>query len=177
MANINDFKARLAGGGARANQFRVILPPPVGAVTAAINTEQFSFLCKAASLPGQTIGETEVKFRGRNLYLAGERSFDTWATTVLNDTDFSIRREMERWMNGINDTVNNTGATNPVDYRVDMIVQQLDRDDTVLHQYTLEGCWPTVLAPIELSYETENAVEEFEITWRYDTFRVSGINL
>ena len=60
MANINDFKARLAGGGARANQFRVILPPPVGAVTAAINTEQFSFLCKAASLPGQTIGETEV---------------------------------------------------------------------------------------------------------------------
>ena len=41
MANINDFKSRLAGGGARANQFRVILPPPVGQVTAAINTEQF----------------------------------------------------------------------------------------------------------------------------------------
>ena len=76
------------------------------------------------------------------MYLAGERTFETWATTVLNDTDFSIRREVERWMNGINDTVNNTGATNPVDYRVDMIVQQLDRDDTVLHQYTLEGCWP-----------------------------------
>ena len=95
----------------------------------------------------------------------------------MNDTDFGIRREMERWFNGINDTVNNTGATTPDSYRVDMIVQQLDRDDTVLHQYILEGCWPTVLAPIELSYETENAVEEFEITWRYDTFRVSGINL
>ena len=178
MANINEFKARIAGGGARANQFRIILPPPVGAeVTAAINTEQFAFLCTAASLPGQTIAETEVKFRGRNLYLAGERTFETWSTTVLNDTDFSIRREMERWMNGINDTVNNTGATSPDSYRVDMIVQQLDRDDTILHQYILEGCWPTVIAPIELSYATENEVETFEITWRYDTFRVSGINL
>ena len=177
MANIHDFKARLAGGGARANQFRVILPPPVGVVTAGINTEQFSFLCKATSLPGQELTEIAVPFRGRNLYVAGEREFAEWTTMVFNDTDFAIRREMERWMNGINDTVNNTGATNPADYRVDMIIQQLDRDDTVLHQYTLEGCFPRAIGAIELAYDTNDAIEEFEITWRYDTFRVSGINL
>ena len=176
MANINDFKARLAGGGARANQFRVILPPPVGAVTAAINTEQFSFLCKAASLPGQTIGETEVKFRGRNLYLAGERTFETWATTVLNDTDFSIRREVERWMNGINDTVNNTGATNPVDYRVDMIVQQLDRDDTVLKSYIFRSAYPLTVGTIELTNAEATEIETFEVTWRYQHFEPSGVS-
>ena len=96
MANINDFKSRLAGGGARANQFRVILPPPVGVVTAGINTEQFSFLCKATSLPGQELTEIAVPFRGRNLYVAGEREFAEWTTMVFNDTDFAIRREMER---------------------------------------------------------------------------------
>ena len=69
MANINDFKSRLAGGGARANQFRVILPPPVGQVTAAINTEQFAFLCRSASLPGQTLAEIAIPFRGRNFML------------------------------------------------------------------------------------------------------------
>ena len=96
---------------------------------------------------------------------------------VFNDTDFAIRREMERWMNGINDTVNNTGATNPADYRVDMIIQQLDRDDTVLHQYTLEGCFPRAIGAIELAYDTNDTIEQFDITWRYDTFRVTGINL
>ena len=116
MANINDFKSRLAGGGARANQFRVILPPPVGQVTAAINTEQFAFLCRSASLPGQTLAEIAIPFRGRQLYVAGERTFEVWTTTVFNDTDFGVRREVERWMNGINDLVNNTGATNPADY-------------------------------------------------------------
>ena len=177
MANINDFKSRLAGGGARANQFRVILPPPVGQVTAAINTEQFAFLCRSASLPGQTLAEIAIPFRGRTLYVAGERTFETWTTSVFNDTDFGIRREIERWMNGINDLVNNTGATNPADYRVDMIVQQLDRDDTILHQYVLEGCYPQALGAIELAYDTNDAIEQFDITWRYDTFRVTGINL
>ena len=76
MANINDFKSRLAGGGARANQFRVILPPPVGQVTAFINTEQFAFLCRSASLPGQTLAEIAIPFRGRTLYVAGERTFE-----------------------------------------------------------------------------------------------------
>ena len=105
MANINDFKSRLAGGGARANQFRVILPPPVGVVTAGINTEQFSFLCKATSLPGQELTEIAVPFRGRNLYVAGEREFAEWTTMVFNDTDFAIRRDFKV----VADETNNTG--------------------------------------------------------------------
>ena len=83
-----------------------------------------------------------MNFRGRQLFLAGDRTFETWTTTVLNDTDFAIRNGMERWMNGINDLDTNTGVTNVTDYTVDMVVQQLDRDDTVLKQYTLTSCWP-----------------------------------
>ena len=176
MANIDDFKANLIGGGSRANQFRVTVTPPPG-IAIGLDVRRASFLVSASQIPASTLGEIAVPFRGRNLYVAGEREFAEWTTMVFNDTDFAIRREMERWMNGINDTVNNTGATNPADYRVDMIIQQLDRDDTVLHQYTLEGCFPRAIGAIELAYDTNDAIEEFEITWRYDTFRVSGINL
>ena len=102
MATIDQFKAQLIGGGARANQFRVILNTPPGIAT-GLPLGTSSFFIKAASLPGQTIPEITVNFRGRQLFLAGDRTFETWTTTVLNDTDFAIRNGMERWMNGIND--------------------------------------------------------------------------
>ena len=139
MATIDQFKAQLIGGGARANQFRVILNTPPGIAT-GLPLGTSSFFIKAASLPGQTIPEITVNFRGRQLFLAGDRTFETWTTTILNDTDFAIRNGMERWMNGINDLDTNTGVTNVTDYTADMVVQQLDRDDTVLKQYTLTSC-------------------------------------
>ena len=169
MATIDQFKAQLIGGGARANQFRVILNTPPGIAT-GLPLGTSSFFIKAASLPGQTIPEITVNFRGRQLFLAGDRTFETWTTTVLNDTDFAIRNGMERWMNGINDLDTNTGVTNVTDYTADMVVQQLDRDDTVLKQYTLTSCWPQSLAPIELSMDTVSDIETFDITWRYTSF-------
>ena len=169
MATIDQFKAQLIGGGARANQFRVILNTPPGIAT-GLPLGTSSFFIKAASLPGQTIPEITVNFRGRQLFLAGDRTFETWTTTVLNDTDFAIRNGMERWMNGINDLDTNTGVTNVTEYTADMVVQQLDRDDTVLKQYTLTSCWPQALAQIELSMDTVSDIENFDITWRYTSF-------
>ena len=106
MATLDEFKANLIGGGARANQFRVTFNTP-GAIATGLDVRKASFLIKAAALPGQTIAEIAVPFRGRNLYIAGDREFETWETTVINDTDFNIRNAMERWLNAINDTVTN----------------------------------------------------------------------
>ena len=131
MATIDEFKANLIGGGARANQFRVTFNTP-GAIATGLDVRKASFLIKAAALPGQTIAEIAVPFRGRNLYIAGDREFETWETTVINDTDFNIRNAMERWLNAINDTVTNTGLSNVADYTADLTVEQLDRDDTAV---------------------------------------------
>ena len=169
MSNIDRFKGFLTGGGARANQFRVFMTTP-GPVAAAIPTEKTSFLCKGAALPGQTIAEVPVPFRGRNLYIAGDREFDTWDTTIINDTDFEIRNEVEAWMNSINDLETNLGLNNVDDYTSDLIVEQLGRDNRTLKTYVLRNCQPTVMSPIELSYDTTNAIEEFTVTWRYTHF-------
>ena len=175
MATIDEVKANLVGGGARANQFRLTFNTP-GAIATGLDVRRTSFLTRTGQLPGATIGEVAVTFRGRSLFLAGDREFEQWTTTVLNDTDFMIRNAMERWQNAMNDTVTNTGLINVADYQADLIVEQLDRDDTVLKSYILRGCFPQVVAPIELSYETANAIEEFGVTWRYHHFEASAVN-
>ena len=169
MANINDFKATLKGGGARANQFSVNMPFP-GYAAVGGESRTMSFLCRTTNLPGMTLGEVAVPFRGRSLYIAGDRTFETWTTTILNDTDFAIRNAFERWMNGINALSDNSGLENPADYQVDAFVDQLDRAGTVIKSYTFRGLWPMTLAPIELTYDGNDAVEEFEATWRYQYF-------
>ena len=175
MASIDDFKAQLKGGGARPNQFRVTIVPPIGIVT-GLNVANSSFLCKASKLPGQTLGEIEVPFRGRKIYVAGDREFETWNSTFLNDSDFNIRNAIERWMNGINDLADNTGTIVSSDYQSDLTVEQLDRDGTTIKSYIFRNAYPLTLADIELSYETVNALEEFEVTWRYQHFEASGVN-
>ena len=175
MATLDEFKANLIGGGARANQFRVTFNTP-GAIATGLDVRKASFLIKAAALPGQTIGEIAIPFRGRNLYIAGDREFETWETTVINDTDFNVRNAMERWLNAINDLATNTGLSNVADYTADLTVEQLDRDDTVLKSYILRNCMPQGTGAIELSYETTNAIEEFSVTWRYSHFEASSVN-
>ena len=175
MATLDEFKANLIGGGARANQFRVTFNTP-GAIATGLDVRKASFLIKAAALPGQTIGEIAIPFRGRNLYIAGDREFETWETTFINDTDFNIRNAMERWLNAINDTVTNTGLSNVADYTADLTVEQMDRDDTVLKSYILRNCMPQGTGAIELSYETTNAIEEFSVSWRYSHFEASSVN-
>ena len=176
MAQIDDFKANLIGGGARANQFRVTVTPPPGIAT-GLDVRRTSFLVTVASLPAQTVADIPVPFRGRNIYIAGDRTFaDPWTTTFYNDTDFMIRNAMERWSNGINDFADNTGVIAPADYQSDLTVDQLDRDDTVLKTYIFRSAWPTSVAAIELSSGAADALETFDVTWRYQHFEASGVN-
>ena len=172
MANINDFKAVLKGGGARANQFSVTLPFP-GFAAVGGESRVMSFLCKATHLPGMTLGEVPVPFRGRNLYIAGDRQFEAWTTTVFNDTDFLIRNALERWMNTINALSDNSGLENPSDYQVDAFVDQLDRAGQVIKSYTFRGMFPLTLGNIDLAFDSNDAVEEFEVTYRYQFFETN----
>ena len=170
---VDDFKAKLKGGGARPNLFRVLLNFPA---YAGGDAELASFMCKTAQLPASNVASVDVPFRGRVLKIAGERTFDDWGVTIINDTDFSVRDAMERWMNGINDLVENTGVSTPAEYSADLFVEQLDRDDTVLKTYIFRNAHPLTLAQVDVAYESTNALEEFEVTWRYQHFEASGVN-
>ena len=182
---IDSFKSKLVGGGARPNLFEVMLTFPQG-VNGPIDEktldEKTRFMVKAANLPASNITPIDIPFRGRNLKIAGDRTFDVWTVTVINDTDFAIRNAMERWMNGMNNLQNATGETNPTDYQTDAYVLQLGRggkpDNTgtgklqgpgfgdevpVLKQYKFHGIFPTNISAIELSYDQPDTIEEFTV--------------
>ena len=160
ILGVDDMKAKLVGGGARPNLFKVTMGFP-SFVTADVSLA--SYMCKAASLPASTIAPIPVPFRGRQLQIAGDRTFAPWNITVINDTDFNVRNSFEQWMNGINQHEENTGLTQPSSYMADMIVEQLDKDGTSKKTYNIRGTFPTNLGAIEVSYEQENVIEEFTV--------------
>lgn len=183
---IDNFKTQLKGGGARSNLFEVTFGTgsdgtPTGGVfdNLGITFDQGDLmLIKAASMPASTITEIPVPFRGRTLKIAGDRTFDVWTITVINDTDFKWRSFFERWMNYITKVSDGSGSTEPNSYMADMSVSQLSRGPVgalntagsanstnieVLRKYTVHGAFPTAVSAIDLSYNNENEIEEFTV--------------
>ena len=168
LRKITDFKSKLTGGGARANLFEVVLTFPDAAAPDQVVLDKSRFLVKGANLPASNVQQIEVPFRGRILKVAGDRTFDSWTVTVLNDTDFAIRSAFEKWMNVINRMSDNTGLTNPAEYQSDAFVYQLDRDGSALRSYRFYDIFPTQVGPIELSYDSQGIQEftvELQVLW------------
>ena len=163
LRTITGFKSKLAGGGARPNLFEVELAFPDQISIDNDTKEKSRFLVKAAALPASNISPIEINFRGRILKIAGDRTFDTWTITVLNDVDFSIRSAFEKWMNLINKMSDAKGETNPAGYQPDAFVHQLDRDGSTLRTYKFHDVFPTNISQLDLSYETTDAIEEFTV--------------
>jgi hypothetical protein len=163
LRKITDFKSKLTGGGARPNLFEVVLAFPKEAAPDPTTLDKARFMVKAAALPASNVSPIDVPFRGRILKIAGDRTFDTWTITVINDTDFSIRSAFEKWMNTINKVSDNTGSTNPADYQSDAYVYQLDRTGETLRTYHFYDIFPTNISTIDLSYESTDTIEEFTV--------------
>jgi len=160
ILGVDDFKSKLVGGGARSNMFKVTCNFPSYAQG---DVELSSFMIKGAQFPSSVVAPIPVLFRGRQLQIAGDRTFEPVSLTVINDVGFEVRNAFERWMNGINEHNNNSGISNPTDYMADMIVEQLNKQGEVTKTYDLRGVFPTNLSTIELSYDNENQIEEFTV--------------
>ena len=163
LRKITDFKSKLVGGGASPNLFEVELAFPEEISIDNDVKDKSRFLVKAAALPASNITPIDVNFRGRILKIAGDRTFDTWTITVINDTDFAIRSAFEKWMNQINKLSDATGAQNPADYQEDAFVHQLDRDGSTLRTYKFYDLFPTNISQVDLNYETIDTLEEFTV--------------
>ena len=198
VRNISQFKSAMRGGGARPNLFEVAIPefPSFvgGGVYGNVDKATLRFMCKAANLPAENIAPIDVPFRGRILKVAGDRTFDPWTITVINDEDFRLRTAFEAWGNGISKLDNATGATNPGVYMKDGFVYQLGRGATissvqptggisgkgptesanVLRAYKFIDIFPTNVSEIALSYETGDTIEEFTVEFQVQYYEVLG---
>ena len=175
MPSLSGFTSALQGGGARANQFTVTMSG-AGASGAALQGNQFSFLCRSAQIPALTIGEIAVPYRGRQIFLAGDRTYDAWTVTVMNDRQYSVRAFLESWMDDMGDIGGTTkaNALSASTYYGNATVMQLDRNNSAIRTYKLEGVWPTTLDAIDLSFDANDAIEEFGATFRFNWMTIGG---
>ena len=175
--SIVDFRSKMRGGGARSNLFEVTIEYPdlLGLPTDPDGPKATGeFLIKAAEIPASNLGNIPVPFRGRVLPVAGDRTFDPWTVTVINDNNFKIRDAMEKWSNFINDLQTSQGIVNPEDYQTSAFVKQLSREGDanpgtidILREYRFEGIYPNVVSSIPLDYGATDQIEEFQVTFNY----------
>jgi len=180
--SLSKFKSKLIGGGARPNLFEVEItnggPGGVPSGVSQLDTDTFKYLCKAANLPASNVASIDVPFRGRTFQVAGDRTFDTWTITIINDTDFKIRKTMEEWAQKIANYQEASGATDPADYMAQATVRQLGRKASNIGDgstnsegqgldsiavYKFVDIFPTNISAIDLSYDTTDTIEEFTV--------------
>ena len=197
VKTLTNFKSKLTGGGSRPNLFEanIIFPSQAlqnggtgGGTSGDVDwvpnaQDEFQFLCKATSMPTQTIGSVDVPFRGRILKVAGDRTFEPWSVTVINDENFNVRKSFETWAQKINNLSTGVGEVDPSKYMGIGYVHQLSRSTSrgitdiagvdnqavkskVLHTYKIDEIWPSEIGSIDLSYESSDAIEEFTVTFQ-----------
>jgi len=190
---LSQFKAKLAGGAARSNLFEVSIPTFPSSVSGAWGPGDdaengiFKFLCKSSALPASNVGSIDIPFRGRILKVAGDRTFDDWTVSVINDEDFKIRTAFEQWANVMSKLDDATGVSNPSSYMTDAYVQQLGRgasvasasasdggESSVLRTYKFYDIFPTTIGEIAVSYDDSDAIETFDITFKVQYFTIGN---
>jgi hypothetical protein len=181
--NINDFKSQaLPFGGARPTLFEVTVAGPLnlGEALDQASLNQFRFVCRSAQLPPSALGTIEVPYFGRKIKLAGDRVFQSWQVTVMNDEDFSIRSMLEKWSNALNTIETNIRRpSSELNYKSEIEVKQYGKNGNSglpLRSYKLIGAFPTVISPIDLDWNSTDQIENFTVTFEYDYWLPESTN-
>lgn len=170
--NINDMRAQLTGGGSRASHFQVIITNPINGA-ADLKTP---FVVKAAAIPTVQIGKIEVPYFGRKIAIPGDRVWEDWTTTVINDEDHLVRNALEHWSNAMNAFQRNiaTAGPSPTAYKSQAQITSYGKDGTVLRVYQFNGIFPLSIGSMEKNWDTTDTLDEFQVTWAYDDIEVIG---
>ena len=200
MSSISDFKSKVATDFARPNLFVCELNFPSTFTDQATLKELGTFTVKAANLPATQLGTVEVPYRGRVLKIAGDRTFEPWTITIMNDKNFKLRDAFEKWTESIQAYAQNvtTAGTNIQNYYADMFVSQLDRNTSdvttaasngqaknasqgavgiphqVLREYRFVDVFPTNISAIDLDFGSNDAIEEFTVEMQVQYWQISN---
>lgn len=183
--NATTFRSKLTGGGARPNLFKVSLSFP-GNTGSNESNEEFSFMCRSASVPSLNVGVVNVPYFGRIIKLAGDRTFEDWNIRVFNDESYNVRKAFEKWQSRLTQLDHDTAGKEHImtngSYYIDVTVEQYSKGNgsedpmgEVVKTYTLKNAWPSMIGAIELAWDSNDQIEEFDVTFSYDYFQSSGV--
>ena len=132
-----------------------------------------TLLVKAANLPASTVGVVDVPYRGRVLKIAGDRTFEPWTVTVLNDEGFALRSKFEAWSSRIQDMQENLQHFDDIqDYQKDAFVRQYDRQGNITRSYKFASIWPSNISAIDLAWDSNDTPEEYTVEFQVQYWEV-----
>lgn len=169
--SVNSFKNNFESG-ARANLFKAYLDPPGN-----LQAPSFEFRCQTASLPGETVGIIEQPYMGRVYKIPGNRTFEDWTTTIIVDEDYALRSMFEAWSQQMGGNYTNLWTAGEAEnvYAQNLAVAQYKRDGSLSREYKFIHAWPSSITAIELGWDSNDAVETFDVTWTYSWHETKDI--
>ena len=187
---IETFKGNgLVYGGVRPSLFDITVTPPpaLAAIFSGANIQKLQFTCRASALPAGRVGTVEVPYFGRKVKFAGDRTFDDWTITIMNDEDFLVRSMFETWSNSLNSLETNVRAgvyTTEVDYKAIFTINQYSKTGgspggtgggpataltaTPIRSYNMVGAYPGPISDITVDWDQQNQIETFTCGISYD---------
>ena len=173
FASLTQLKTALTGRGARANLFEIEIGFPAAiasTITSTAAKDKTKILCKAAAVPGFTVGTIEVPYRaGRRIKIPGDRTFADWTVTIINDEDHSLRQAFNAWINLISKGNYNSATKSSAisEYYQDITCNHLKADNTISRKYQLNDAFPTDVSAIDLSFDSTDTLSEFTVNFQY----------
>ena len=171
----------LSAGGARANLFDVTISDIDNNLLTAIAVKEFTFACKAANIPAMAVGVVEVPYFGRVVKVPGNKTFDNWSVTVINDEGFIVRNGFEKWVASMGTHIGNVQSA-----ASSALTGALYGDATVQHygkkgptdkiaEYKFVNIFPVSIGEIALDWSSNDAIEEFTVEFAYDYWTHKGV--
>lgn len=182
--SINDFIQNFKGG-TRLNRFTV--EGNVGPGTSTTN-RLTPFHVRSASIPEATIGPVSVNYRGRTVTYSGDRVYQPWQITVLDDhaggqsDPQNLFKMFHDWHDQIN---SHTGNITTFETGIDL--SSLWSDVWTVKQYRLNcdsalygrafklfNVWPIGIGPLVLDMSQDNVLASFAVTLVYSHYTYEG---
>ena len=163
--SIDTFRSKaLVGSGARANLFDVEMT----GVPGMASSTDITYTCKAAQIPGSAVTAIDVPYFGRIVKVPGNKTFENWSVTILNDESFSVRNVMEKWIASMGSHKENKVAAGGLQYGQAKVMQYAKVGGSAIHTYTFVNIFPVSVAAIDLAWDSNDAIEDFAVEFAYD---------
>ena len=169
---LGSFTSALPYGGARPSLFEFQITAAPSAVDSSLSS--VSLYCNVSEIPPLTLTPIERQYFGRTVKIPGDLVFADLTTTIINTEKFNVRNELEKWMEVINGTISNTGEADVNFGTGTAKLVHYQKDGTSTMTYEFVDCWPTAISEIALSYDTASDIEQFDVTWAYNYYTMSG---
>ena len=169
---LTSFTSALPYGGARPSLFEFQITAAPSAVDSSLSS--VNLYCNVSEIPPLTLTPIERQYFGRTVKIPGDLVFADLTTTIINTEKYNVRNELETWMEVINGTISNEGQA-AADFgtgTAQLVHYQKDGTSTMTYEFV--DCWPTAISEIALSYDTASDIEQFDVTWAYNYYTMSG---